>query len=61
MLVLTRQKNESIKVGDNIYIMVCEIRGDRVRLGIEAPASVPVYRMELLKDQTDDDSADYGD
>ena len=60
MLVLTRKRNESIKIGDNIYIMVVDIRGDKVRLGIEAPADVAVYRMELLKDQADDDKKDDG-
>lgn len=47
MLVLTRKKNESIIIGDSISIMVIEIRGDKVRLGINAPREVPVHRQEV--------------
>ena len=47
MLVLSRKKNESIVIGDGITIVVVEIRGDKVRLGIEAPSSVPVHRQEV--------------
>ena len=47
MLVLSRSKDESIVVGDNIVITVVEIRGDKVRLGIEAPKEVPVHRKEV--------------
>ena len=47
MLVLTRQKNESIIIGNDITIVVVEIRGDKVRLGIEAPKEVPVHRQEV--------------
>ena len=47
MLVLSRQKNQAICIGDNIRVVVVEIRGDKVRLGIEAPKDVPVYRREL--------------
>ncbi len=47
MLVLSRLKNESIVINDNITIVVVEIRGDKVRLGIEAPADVPVHRREV--------------
>ena len=47
MLVLSRKKNESIKIADNITITVVEIRGDKVRLGIEAPREVPVHRQEV--------------
>lgn len=49
MLVLSRKKNESIVIGDSIVITVVEIRGDRVRLGIEAPAEVPVHRREVYE------------
>jgi carbon storage regulator len=47
MLVLSRKKNESIIINDNIQIVVVEIRGDKVRLGIEAPREVPVHRKEV--------------
>jgi len=47
MLVLSRKKNESVVVNDNISIVVVEIRGDKVRLGIEAPKDVPVHRKEI--------------
>jgi carbon storage regulator len=47
MLVLSRKINESIMVGDNVTIVVVEIRGDKVRLGIEAPKDVPVHRREV--------------
>jgi len=47
MLVLSRKKNERIVIGDNIVITVVEVRGDRVRLGIEAPQEVPIHRSEV--------------
>lgn len=47
MLVLSRKKNESIVVNDSIIITVVEIRGDKVRLGIEAPRDVPIHRSEI--------------
>jgi carbon storage regulator len=47
MLVLSRKKNESIVVDEAIVITVLEIRGDKVRLGIEAPKSVPIHRSEV--------------
>jgi carbon storage regulator len=49
MLVLSRKKNESIVINDNIVITVVEIRGDKVRLGIEAPKDVPVHRQEVYE------------
>lgn len=49
MLVLSRKKNESIRIGDTISIVVVEIRGDKVRLGIEAPKEVPVHRQEVYE------------
>ena len=48
MLVLSRKKHESIVVRDDITIVVVEIRGDKVRLGIEAPKEVPVHRREVF-------------
>lgn len=47
MLVLSRHRNESIVINDDIVITVVEVRGDKVRLGIEAPQSVPVHRQEV--------------
>lgn len=47
MLVLSRQKDESIYIGDDIILTVVDIRGDKVRLGIKAPSSVPVHREEV--------------
>jgi len=49
MLVLTRQVNESIMIGDMIELMVVEIRGDKVRLGIDAPVGIPVHRKEIYE------------
>ena len=49
MLVLSRKKNESIVINDEITIVVVEIRGDKVRLGIEAPKEVPVHRREVYE------------
>ena len=47
MLVLSRKKNESVVIDDRIVLTVVEIRGDKVRLGIEAPREVPVHRKEI--------------
>ena len=49
MLVLSRRPNESIVINDKIVITVIEIRGDKVRLGIEAPRDVPVHRSEVYQ------------
>jgi carbon storage regulator len=49
MLVLSRQRDESIFIGDNIKITVVDIRGDKVRLGIEAPTEIPVHRQEVYE------------
>jgi carbon storage regulator len=48
MLVLSRKRDERIVIGDNIVITVVEVRGDKVRLGIDAPSEVPVHRQEVL-------------
>ncbi|GAB5402831.1 MAG: carbon storage regulator CsrA [Aureliella sp.] len=48
MLVLSRKKDQSVFLGGNVEIVVVEIRGDKVRLGIKAPDSITVYRSELL-------------
>ena len=47
MLVLSRKKNESIVINDDISIVVVEIRGDKVRLGVDAPKEIPVHRREV--------------
>ena len=47
MLVLSRKKNESIVINEDIVITVVEVRGDKVRLGIQAPREVPVHRSEV--------------
>ena len=47
MLVLSRQRDETIMIGDDIEITIVDIRGDKVRLGITAPATVPVHRKEV--------------
>ena len=47
MLVLSRQRDESIIIGDNIVLTIVDIRGDKVRLGIEAPKEIPVHRQEV--------------
>lgn len=47
MLVLSRKKNESIVIDDTIIVTVVEIRGDKVRLGIQAPKEIPVHRSEV--------------
>ncbi|MBI4385219.1 carbon storage regulator CsrA [Candidatus Parcubacteria bacterium] len=47
MLVLTRRLGERIKIGDDVVVVVLEIKGGQVRLGIDAPQSVPVHREEI--------------
>lgn len=47
MLVLSRQKDESIMIGDEVEITIVDVRGDKVRLGINAPRSVAVHRKEI--------------
>lgn len=49
MLVLSRQKDESIMIGDNVEITIVDVRGDKVRLGITAPRSIPVHRREVYE------------
>lgn len=49
MLVLSRKLGEQIVLGDEVVITIVEIRGDKVRLGIEAPANVPVHRREVYE------------
>ena len=47
MLVLTRKKGESIVINDNIVVTLIDIRGDKVRLGFDAPKDIPVHRKEV--------------
>jgi carbon storage regulator len=49
MLVLSRKRDERIMIGDEISLLVVDIRGDKVRLGIEAPSDVPVHRKEVYE------------
>jgi carbon storage regulator len=50
MLVLTRKKNESIQIGEDIEIKVLAVEGDQVKLGITAPKSVDIHRKEIYLD-----------
>ena len=47
MLVLSRQRDESIMIGDKVVVTIVDIRGDKVRLGIQAPNEIPVHRQEV--------------
>jgi len=47
MLVLSRQRDESIIIGDDVEVIIIDVRGDKVRLGITAPTSIPVHRKEI--------------
>ena len=49
MLVLSRQRNESIIIGDNVEVIIVDVRGDKVRLGITAPKNIPVHRKEVYE------------
>lgn len=48
MLVLCRKLGEKIHIGENIVVTVCEIDGNRVRLGVDAPRDIAIYRQEIL-------------
>ena len=54
MLVLTRKKNESIILNDNIEITIVDVQGDQVRIGINAPKSVSIYRKEIFLEIQDE-------
>jgi len=61
VLVLTRKSNQSIMIGDDIEISVLAVMGEKVRIGIEAPRSVPVFRREVyveIQQDRDDDTDD---
>jgi carbon storage regulator len=49
MLVLTRRKDESVMVGEDVEVTVVDVRGNTVRLGISAPRSIPVHRREVYE------------
>ena len=49
MLVLTRKREQKIRIGDNVVITVLKVQGDQVSIGIEAPKSLPIVREELLQ------------
>ena len=49
MLVLSRHRDESIIIGNNIVVTIVDIRGDKVRLGIDAPTEIPVHRREVYE------------
>ena len=49
MLVLSRHRDESIMIGDDVVVTIVDIRGDKVRLGINAPTAVPVHRKEVYE------------
>ena len=57
MLVLTRKSNQSIMIGDDIEVSVLAIMGEKVRIGIEAPRSVPVFRKEVYLEIQQDSSS----
>ena len=49
MLVLSRHRDESIMIGDDVVVTIVDIRGDKVRLGIDAPQTIPVHRQEVYE------------
>jgi len=62
MLVLSRKKNESIMIGDDAEIVIVDVRGDRVRLGITAPSKISVHRKEIwdaIQKEKQDDTRIY--
>lgn len=62
MLVLTRKSNQSIMIGDDIEVSVLSVMGDKVRIGIQAPQEIPVFRteiyLEIHRDKNDDAAVD---
>ncbi|HEY2536584.1 MAG TPA: carbon storage regulator CsrA [Solirubrobacteraceae bacterium] len=60
MLVLTRKSNQSIMIGDDIEVSVLSVMGDKVRIGIQAPQDVPVFRTEIYLEIHRDDAGSAG-
>lgn len=64
MLVLSRYTDEVIRIGDDISIRIVEVRGDKVRIGIDAPKNIPVHREEIYQriqgENNGDESIRYG-
>jgi carbon storage regulator len=59
MLVLTRKSNQSIMIGDDVEVSVLSVMGEKVRIGIQAPQEIPVFRKEIyLEIHRDDDTVD---
>lgn len=61
MLVLSRHRDESIIINDNIVVTIVDIRGDKVRLGIQAPTNIPVHRQEIYDAIQREKQRDAGD
>ena len=61
MLVLTRKSNQSIMIGDNIEVSVLAIMGEKVRIGIQAPRDIPVFRKEVYLEIQDEAGAETKD
>ncbi len=61
MLVLTRKSNQSIMIGDEIEVSVLAIMGEKVRIGIEAPRSIPVFRKEVYLEIQQDEARENND
>ncbi len=60
MLVLTRKSNQSIMIGDEVEVTILAISGEKVRIGIEAPRSVPVFRKEVYVEMAAEDREELG-
>lgn len=60
MLVLTRKSNQSIMIGDDVEVTILAVSGEKVRVGIDAPKSVPVFRKEVWIDMAEDRSESAG-
>ena len=58
MLVLTRKRNESIVIGDDIELSVLSVTGDKVRIGITAPREIPVFRKEVYLEKQREEAAE---